>query len=301
MYSLSTSWNSNRHTNGFDIAREISSTGFDGIELDWSLPEGIVRDILALKKSSAIKISSLHNICPLPDGVSPSEATPDYYSLASLDKEDRMLAVRWAKNTIDYAKKLEAGAVILHTGRIHIRDRTRMLGASFGDKERFVRLRDEIIKERDRNKDGYLDNVMESLSELVGHSLKTGVPLAIENRYYYSEIPLIEEFDIIFENFNNGELYYWHDAGHAEIFERLTLARHKDFLDKFSNRLIGIHLHDIIGLMADHKVPGSGTFDFGILKPYLSARTLKVVEVHQPASAIEIREGKKYLETILGE
>ncbi|MDP2912685.1 MAG: sugar phosphate isomerase/epimerase [Candidatus Omnitrophota bacterium] len=300
MYSLSTSWNSERHRYGFDVVNEIKALGFDSIELGWSLTETMVRDILSMKESGVIKISSLHNICPIPKGVDQTRASPDYYSLASDDDAERALAVAAAKSTIDYAKRFGARVVVLHTGRVKMRERMRELDSAFSDKEKFVRLREEMIRQREELKDGYLDNVIRCLGELVPYADRSGVALSIENRFYYGEIPLIPEFAVIFEVFKRGKLYYWHDAGHAEVFNRLGLASHTEFLDKFSNRLIGIHLHDIIGIMADHNPPGLGDFDFTILKPYINGDTIKVIEAHEPANAEQIRQSVDYLNRVLG-
>ena len=93
---------------------------------------------------------------------------------------------------------------------------------------------------------------------------------------------------------------YWHDTGHAEVFDRLGIAAHKDLLNKFSSRLMGVHLHDIMGMLDDHKPPGLGTFDFDILKSYIKKDTIKVMEVHQPATIDEVRRGAEYLKRILG-
>ena len=297
-YSFSTSWNSTRHKNGFDLIEEIKAIGFDTVELNFALTQNVVDDIATLVRGSKIKVSSIHNICPLPKDVEPKDASPDYYSLASWDKEERGIAVGVTKNTIDYAGRLGAKAVILHTGRVPIKDKTRRLASLINDKEQFGLLKAEMIKEREENKGGCLDNVVESLKELTGYAKKAGIHLGVENRYYYREIPLAEELDLIFKNFKAGDLYYWHDTGHAEVFERLGFVRHKDLLDKYSNRLIGIHLHDIIGVIEDHRPPGMGTFDFRMLKPYIKDDTIKVVEAHQPASAEEIRQSVKYLEKI---
>jgi len=299
-YSLSTSWNSSRHPNGFGIIKEIKALGFDTVELDWALTKNIVDDILSLKESGDIKISSLHNICPLPQGVAPGAATPDYYSLSSPEYAERGLAVAAAKNTIDYAKRLGARAVVLHIGKIYMQEQIRLLGSLINDKEKFIRTREEMIKRRQERCAGYIDNVIESLKELAPYAAKTGVCLGVENRYYYTEIPLITELETIFKNFDEGSLYYWHDVGHAEIFDRLGLARHRDYLEKFSNRLIGIHLHDIIGLMNDHNAPGFGNVDFSILKPYLRADVIKVLEVHGQASARQVQASVSYLNGIFG-
>lgn len=300
MFSLSTSWNAFRHTSGYDIIKEIKKLGFDTVELGFALPENIVTDIAEIHSRGEISISSLHNMCPLPEEIEPEEASPDYYSLASPDAKERRLAIDAAKNTILNAGKLGARAVVLHTGRVQIKDRTRDLAALIGNNDAFQALKQEMIKERHAKRNGYLDNVIKSLKELVPYSMDTGISLGIETRYYYREIPLIDEFDEIFSQFKQSELFYWHDAGHAEVFSRLGIAKHEDFLKRYSSRLIGIHLHDIIGMMKDHNAPGTGTLDFSLLKPYIKNDTIKVIEAHHPATAGEVQRSVSYLNSILG-
>ena len=299
-FSLSTSWNAHRHDNGYDIVDEIKRIGFDTIELSFALTENIVNDIVALKDASKINISSAHNMCPLPEEIERDEASPDYYSLAATDEAERGLAVSIVKNTISCANRLGARAVVLHTGRVQIKDRTRDLAALAGDKVRSENLRRGMIEERSAKKDGYLDNVIKSLAETIPYAKEMKVSLGIENRYYYREIPIIDELGEMFKVFKPGDLYYWHDAGHAEVFERLGLVRHKDLLERFQDRLLGLHLHDIIGANKDHNAPGSGEFDFRMLKPYVRPETIKVIEAHHPATAGEIRKSVEYLSKIFG-
>ena len=300
MFSLSTSWNSAIRRNGADIVNEIKGIGFDTIELNFALNEAVCAQILSLKESGAIKVSSLHNICPLPEEIEPEVASPDYYSLASPDSEERGLAIDATKNTVRWAARLGAKAVVLHIGRVQVKERTRDLAALAGDKTAFEELRLQMICEREEKKGGYLDNAMKSLGELAPFAKENGIFLGIENRYHFREIPLQDELEIIFKNFPPGTVYYWHDVGHAEAFERLGLAKHKESLERFSNRLLGVHLHDIIGMIGDHRAPGTGTFDFSILKPYIKKETIKVIEAHQPATAADIRRAVKYLTKILG-
>lgn len=299
-FSLSTSWNSFRHKSGSALVEEIRAIGFDTIELNFAMTESTVKDILGLSQRSEIKISSLHNMCPLPPEIAPDEASPDYYSLASPDEEERSLAIDAARNTIRYARMFGAKAVVIHAGRVKTKDRTRELAALIDEPEAFSKLKAEMIRERSEKRDGYLDNVMKSLELLVPYAGQMKVSLGLENRYYYREIPLIDEFEVIFDNFKEGELFYWHDAGHAEVFDRLSITKHKDLLEKFSSRLLGVHLHDIMGVIDDHKPPGLGTFDFRILKPYLKKETIKVIEIHHPATANQIRKGKEHVERIFG-
>lgn len=299
MFSLSTSWNSHRHTTGRGIIDEIKDAGFDTVELNFALTESMVEEILALKESGAIKVSSLHNICPLPPEIAPERASPDYYSLSSPEETERRRAVKAAENTLIYAKRLGARAVVLHAGRIEMKDRTRELAAAKDEPGRFESLRSELIRQRRELGRPFFENVVRSLEELVPFANGLGVAIGVENRYYYREIPVMEEFEELFARFSPGDLYYWHDAGHAEVFERLGLAHHKESLKRLSGRLLGMHLHDIIGPITDHRAPGKGTFDFSIVKPYIKPETILVMEVHEPATAQDIRLGADHLARVL--
>lgn len=299
MFSLSTSWNSRLHSSGAKIIDEAKAAGFGSVELDFALSLDRVEEISALQKRGAIAVSSLHNMCPLPPDVEVDEASPDYYNFTSRDEAERNLAVDAAKNTILYAKRLGARAIVLHTGRVPIKDKTKELAAVFGDKARYAAVKQEMIRERLENKDGYLDNAIRSLKELIPVAVKCGIRIGIETRYSYRDMPLLDEFETIFKEVK--DVWYWHDVGHAEAFERLGLvSRHEDYLERFADRLIGVHLHDIIDLNHDHLAPLCGTFDFRRLVPYLKKDTIKVIEAHQPATADELKRALDHLEKLFG-
>jgi sugar phosphate isomerase/epimerase len=297
-FSLSTSWNSSNHTNGKPLIDEIKTAGFDTVELGFALSKEMVDQIADIYRAGELRISSLHNMCPIPAGMERAKATPDYYSMTSLHESERKQACEIAATTIEYAKALGARAVVLHTGFVNIRDRLRELAAAFSDKEKYAEIKSEMIRDREAVKRPYIDSLIKSLQELSPIAVSNGIALAVETRYHHRDIPIMDEYDEIFSYFKPGELFYWHDVGHAEAFERLGLARHDDYLKRFQNRLIGIHLHDIIGLINDHNAPGAGTFDFSRLKPYVTKDTIKVIEAHMPATAEELKHSVELLNNI---
>jgi sugar phosphate isomerase/epimerase len=296
---ISTSWNCRRHSSGKAIIDEIRSTGFETVELNFALTEDTVAGILDEKEAGRITVSSLHNMCPLPAGVPAAKASPDYYSLASADEAERAMAVKAARTTLECAARFGAAAVVLHAGRVPVKDRTRELAGALGDPERSGAIRDEMARERSGPAREALRNVIRSLDELVRAARPLGVAIGVENRYYYSEIPLFEEFEELFSRYGDKELCYWHDTGHAEVFDRLGIGGHAGLLKRFGGRLIGMHLHDIIGPVTDHRPPGDGTFDFNIVKPYIKPATILVMEVHEPAAEADIRRGAGRLTEIL--
>lgn len=299
-FSLSTSWNYRNHKKARPLVDEIKNLGFDAIELNFALAESAVEDIAAMVQRGYVSVSSAHNFCPIPSGTPLKKASPDYYSLASMDEAERKKAVFFTKRTVCYAKKLGAKAVMLHTGKIGMKDMTKKMGALIGkgDRAGLKEIKEKASRERNSKMAPYLENVLKSLGEIIPFAGKNGIMLAVENRFYHSEVPSFEELESIFKAFPAGDLFYWHDVGHAQIYEILGFRPHEDYLRAFSNRLIGAHFHDIMFPTQDHLAPGTGIFDFRRIKQYIKADTIKVIEVHRPVTAEEIVESVKFLKEV---
>lgn len=298
---LSTSWNASCYNHAKEIAQEIKDLGFKKIELNFSLPKKIVEEFISLVRNKEICVTSVHNFCPIPDEVTSKKALPDYYSLASLDEKKRKLAVNQTKLTIKTAYRLKVKAVVLHSGRVEIKDKTRVLielyEKGLKNTKRFKALQNSFINARKIKAKKHLSCLFKSLETLNQYASNFGIKIGIENRFYFREIPSFKEIGIILDKFKGSHIFYWHDVGHAQVMENLGFAKHKDFLDSYSNRMIGIHLHDLQGC-SDHRAPLDGEFNFKTLLPYIKKNTLKVIEAHQPATKDKIKKAKIFLEKL---
>lgn len=100
------------------------------------------------------------------------------------------------------------------------------------------------------------------------------------------------------EHFRDKNVYYWHDTGHARVARKLGLVdSDESFLKEYSDKLLGIHLHDIIGF-SDHRSPGTGEINFEIISSYLNHHTIKVLEPHDISSREEVIASLSYLQDL---
>lgn len=299
--ALSASWNAANHTNGKDLLFEIKELGFDKVELSFNLTAVMLEEIIHSPKQQLPEIISVHNFCPIPDNLKREAALPDCYNLASLNQGIRECALKYTKRTIDAASCLGAKAVVLHCGRVEIPDRMRSLidlyAHGLAEDNEFKEIRSEMIKERRAHAKPFFENALKSLEELNAYAVAKKIAIGVETRFYYREIPSFEETKVILDKFKSSNIFYWHDIGHAQVMQNLGFNCHKDYLEQYSHRMIGIHLHDLKGCQ-DHLAPAKGEFDFSSLVPFIKAETLKVMEAHQPATGLDLVEAKKFLNRI---
>lgn len=283
------------------MVNEVRALGFDHVELGHGTRLSLLDGVQQAVAAGEIKISSLHNFCPLPPGV--MGPAPDYYLPSSRDEDERQCAVRHTLRTIDCAALLGAKFVVLHFGLVAMRNYTmRLLGLyaeGRADTPKFQRLREKSLAVRDKKCQKHLDQVYRTLEAILPRAKELGVKLGMETRFGIEEIPSEEETEQILGRFGTDAIMYWHDVGHAAAKESLGLMNLEAILNRFRGRTAGMHLQDFTPPAEDHLPPGLGTFDFGRLTPFVTEGMVLAWEIHPQWKAEQIVAGLKQVHELL--
>lgn len=279
------------------MLREIRDLGFEYAELSHGTRISLVPGILEAVASGEIRISSLHNFCPLPLGV--NNAAPNLYQFSSDRERERELAVRYTLKTIEFAEKVRAQAVVLHLGSIDMKDYTDklldLLEKNQRESSKYEKICAEMDAKREAKKGEYFERVKECLKQIVPYAEARGIKLGAENREALEELPLESDFHELFRDVSSPALGYWHDMGHAQIKENLGLVAHQMHLASLQDELVGFHIHDVRFPRRDHSPPGSGTVDFAALRPFVEPdHRIKVFELSPSLTVDQVKGGVRY-------
>jgi sugar phosphate isomerase/epimerase len=302
MYSFSTCWNSHRHTDGRAMLREIRALGFEYAELSHGIRISLLPGILQAVEANEIKISSLHNFCPLPMGV--NRAAPNLYQFSSQDRRERENAWRHSVKTLETAALVKAPAVVLHLGSIEMKEYTErlleMVAKGLKETPKYSALCEEMAEKREDKKPEFVEQSCAMLDRLSGLAAQHGLKLGVENRQALEEIPLDGDLEMLMLEFNRPTVGYWHDCGHAQIKQNLGFIDHRLHLEAMALRLIGLHVHDVLFPGRDHAAPGSGCVDFAALKPSIKPGHIKVFEFSPRLTPEEAAAGVAFVKQVWG-
>ncbi len=303
MYSLSSCWNSHRHNDGRAMLREIRDLGFEYAELSHGTRISLLPGILEAVEAGEIKISSVHNFCPLPMGV--TNSAPNLYQFSAERERERDLALRYTLKTIETAARVKAPLVVLHLGSIDVKNYTDKLleMVQRGEKNtpKYEKLCAEVDEKREARKGPFFDRTKEFLKKVLPEAEARGIKLGAENREALEELPFESDFYFLFRELTSPSLVYWHDTGHAQIKENLGFIVHQMHLESLREHLFGFHIHDVEFPGRDHRAPGSGTIDFAALKPLLKPEHIKVFEFSPSLTVEQVRGGVEHIKKIWGE
>jgi len=282
------------------MLREIRELGFDHAELSHGIRVSLMSGILEAVDAGEIKVSSLHNFCPLPLGI--NYAAPNLYEFSDDRPRQRELAIKYTLRTFDFAERVKAPVVVLHLGRMDLKDYTgklcSMLERGQRDTPKYEKLRVEAAKAREANKAEFVERTCDTLKKILPEAEKRGLKLGIENRQALEEIPVESDFKFLFRDFDSAHVRYWHDTGHAQIKANLGFILHALHLESLAPRLAGFHIHDVKFPARDHAAPGTGMVDFAALRPFVRPEHIKVFEL-SPALPVEaVKRGIAHLKSV---
>jgi sugar phosphate isomerase/epimerase len=284
------------------MLREILDLGFDRVELSHGTRISLQPGITEMVDAGEIRVTSLHNFCPLPLGV--NKAAPNLYKFSSPDSRERDLALKYTRKTIEFAVRLKARVVVLHLGSVPMpRQNARLeklIASGKRHTDEYLDLCARISAKREAHKQKFLKNVISLLEQIVPEATEHGLILGFENRDGLHEFPFDSDFPSVLQEFPGDNVIYWHDTGHAQIKENLGFLHHYTHLESLQDRLGGFHVHDVQVPGKDHCAPGSGMLDFAALKPLVKPHHLKVLELSPGLTAEQVKAGYAHIRSIWG-
>jgi sugar phosphate isomerase/epimerase len=297
---LSTSWNGARHDRAADLLEEHQRLGFRRLEAYCHFLPTQIAELGREARARGMEITSLHSPCPIPvDEQGTRGRWGDW--LASTIESERTYAVDWVKRTIDEAAEVGARGVVIHLGHTGVFSRQRAIFDAIATHGRgsdaHRRLVDEARSEREGRRGPHLEAALKSIRALGEHAADSPVELGVEARDGYSEIPSLEEVADVLAACDGLPVHYWHDAGHGAKLEYAGFVEHEEYLRRYGDRMLGMHIHDTRG-GRDHQAPGQADTDFVMLGRYLRPETIKTLELHTSVTAEEITHAVAMLSEI---
>ena len=290
--ALSTMWAIGQFQNLADFFSAGRRLGFARFELNHGINSAMLEGL-----SLNGMITSIHEPCPA--DLSASLLKERNWLISAPDEENRQQGVAAVRRSIDLAHRLGVRVVIVHPGRVDI-DTTlestlvKLYKAGKSDQPEYAQAKERLVAARAAQAEVNMRSVRRSLLELAEVTSRVGVRLALENRFHYHEIPLPDELEDLL-SLGCGEVVgYWHDVGHAQVLQNLGFDMHEEWLRRFAGRIIGVHLHDVVGI-TDHLAIGLGKLDWEMVGRYLPGNVLRTVEFQAVNSPAEVAAALKWL------
>ncbi len=297
---LSTAWNGTRHQRLPELVDEHLALGFRRLEAYCHFTPDQLAELAGAARERGLEITSLHSPCPVPMNGSGGRAFFGDWLSSTVDAE-RTAAVDAMRRTIDAAAEVGARGIVIHLGNTGVFPRQRSIfdaierhGRSSDEHRRLV---DEAWREREARKGPHLEAGLRSIRALGEHAVGTAVRLGVEARDGYHEIPSLDEVADVLAACDGLPVEYWHDAGHGAKLEYGGFVEHEEYLRRYGDRMLGMHIHDTRG-SRDHQAPGQGDTDFAMLARYLQRDTIKTLELHASATADQIRQAVELLRQV---
>ncbi|MCU0487137.1 MAG: HAD-IA family hydrolase [Anaerolineales bacterium] len=258
--SLSTMWARRNFPNLGDFFQAARRMGYAHIELNHQVDSAMLAGI----EMDAFRFSSIHEPCPA--DISTETLKARDWLISADDEDKRRQGVLSIQHSIDLACTLGVGVIVVHSGNAQ---------ADLSQENRLRTLYD---------------------AGLSGYAGRCGIRLGLENRYHYMDIPSPDELEQLLELADPDRLGFIYDVGHAQAMDHLGFYPHEAWLRRYAPRMLGAHLHDVIGV-TDHYAPGLGEIDFAHIAPYLPSTAFRTLELHPKNTPEQVHAGLRFLAT----
>ena len=274
--ALSTMWSLGRFTHLKDFFPAAQQLGFERFELN----HGINSHMLNGVDLGRLNIVSLHEPCPA--DISTKTLRARNWLVSSPDPENRQQGVHAVQRSIDLAQELGVSVLVMHPGRVDVdakmeRDLWDLFEAGQAQTPAYAELKERLVAARAAQAGANLEAVHQSLTELAEYAGRAGIRLGLENRYHFLDIPLLDEMESLLELTNDGRIGFWYDTGHGQTLDNLGFIPHTEWLRRYADRMLGVHLHDIRGLK-DHFAAGLGEMDWDMVTAHLPDDIVRTCE-----------------------
>jgi sugar phosphate isomerase/epimerase len=287
--SLSTMW-AFKNFPDLNIFIEVAKQlGFQKIELNHQVDSAMLSHV----NRDHVQFSSVHEPCPA--DISTKELVERDWLISSPDEVSRTHGVEAVKRSIRLAHEIGAITVVIHCGTIPSKSPSEgKLLHLFKDGKthsgEYLEIKSQIIQERKDLIPPHLKAVKKSLVELIEYADQFRVKLGLENRYHYLDLPSIDEMEELLTLAAPNQLGFIYDVGHAQALDRLGFYPYEEWLKRYSTRMLGCHLHDVIGI-TDHYAPGLGEIDFKIIAKYLPEDAFRTFEMLPGNTLAQVKGG----------
>lgn len=297
-FAVTTRWNASRHETGEAVIEEILALGVNRVELGYDTRRELVPGMEAMQKKGLVHIDTVHNFCPLPEGI--HRGHPELWTFASLDADTHRMSVVHTENTIHYAGSIGAKVVVAHSGYVHTRKiythelitlfRMKQLGS-----RAYTRTSEKLLKVRSKKLQPHLDQVYRAVEALLPSLEANNVVLGLENMPTMEAVPNEEETVELIKHFDSPWVKYWHDLGHGQIRENLGFIDHLAWLEEIQDHIAGMHVHDVARGVNDHTMPPDGDLGLDRFLPFARLPIPLVIEPTSRATSEQLENALAYL------
>lgn len=309
--SLSTSYLQSKYAgDGYAMLQRAAELGFEYVELGHSTTMASMEGIIKAVEEGVVKVSSLHNFCPIPPFS--KGATPNLFSPATKSKIESQQWLRHTKTTLEFAEMFKAKAVVCHLGYLsYFFFRPTSAIEKFKktcedknplDDPKYRKILDKFMafaKKRTEKRD--YKNIEKNIREISEIASQKNILLGLENREGAEELPLDWNFETLINNLKSDTpARTWHDTGHSMRKQLEGFGEQTDLLERTKDSLIGWHLHDCSDEGRDHIAIGKGCIDFNKISKYFDKQKhIFTLELNRSVRSADVSDSLKRVQDLL--